>query len=459
MHTLKVTLKQHTPLIHFQHDQDGATLRASEVKPKLDRFMLTKLGNGNYQEGVELAKANGWLVGKGEHPALDYKMRIEAAEVEELIINEQRKYTEQHENDHKPYIQHGDDKYLARIRKSDGRKICDLKQYPLFFANLDADYYNPNEYRKFSYTEAPLVMVLSAKSDSLYSFIANANLLNDFFFQTNFGTRQSKGFGSFTIDVADTMYQERFAKYRFTLNVENWWKNNEVRYIDDEFERVFRYIDWFYKTLRGGINIKKRDRTVFYFKSLAYKYADEYLNAKWDKRKIKEEFYNIDRETREHTYDVRDMLGYSTNEQWLSYRDSIEKKIAIFDERTQQYRQPLPQDNLPIERMRSPLLFKPIFNEDEGIYTINIILQDDLVNMEGFKSGKKICVFSKKKNNNFMIEIPRDFSSESFFDFIFKTSGFDITEHVDSSYHNYRERQDVVFDVLENIYSQIKDNL
>ena len=36
MKTLKVTLKQHTPLIHFQHEQYGATLRASEVKPKLD---------------------------------------------------------------------------------------------------------------------------------------------------------------------------------------------------------------------------------------------------------------------------------------------------------------------------------------------------------------------------------------------------------------------------------------
>ena len=50
MHTLKVTLKQHTPLIHFQHDQEGATLRASEVKPKLDRFILTRLGDFATQE-------------------------------------------------------------------------------------------------------------------------------------------------------------------------------------------------------------------------------------------------------------------------------------------------------------------------------------------------------------------------------------------------------------------------
>ena len=49
MKTLKVTLKQHTPLIHFQHDQYGATLRASEVKPKLDRFIIAHAFNNEYE--------------------------------------------------------------------------------------------------------------------------------------------------------------------------------------------------------------------------------------------------------------------------------------------------------------------------------------------------------------------------------------------------------------------------
>ena len=39
MSFLKVHLKQHTPIIHFQHDQDGATLRATELKPKLDKYL------------------------------------------------------------------------------------------------------------------------------------------------------------------------------------------------------------------------------------------------------------------------------------------------------------------------------------------------------------------------------------------------------------------------------------
>ena len=51
MNQLTAILKQHTPMIHFQHNESGATLRASEVKPLLDKFILTKLGNGDIREG------------------------------------------------------------------------------------------------------------------------------------------------------------------------------------------------------------------------------------------------------------------------------------------------------------------------------------------------------------------------------------------------------------------------
>lgn len=48
MNQLTAILKQHTPMIHFQHNESGATLRASEVKPLLDKFILTKLGKWRY---------------------------------------------------------------------------------------------------------------------------------------------------------------------------------------------------------------------------------------------------------------------------------------------------------------------------------------------------------------------------------------------------------------------------
>lgn len=63
--TLRYTLKQHTPLIHFQ-DQEGATLRATELKPKLDRFLREKEPNLPFREHH-----------KGRF-SLDYKVYIKA---------------------------------------------------------------------------------------------------------------------------------------------------------------------------------------------------------------------------------------------------------------------------------------------------------------------------------------------------------------------------------------------
>ena len=242
MHTLKVSLKQHTPLIHFQHDQDGATLRASEVKPKLDRFILTRLGNGDYQSGFNLAKDNGWLIGKGDHPALDYKIRIEGKELETLNINERQNYNKRHEQKGKPFIMDGNTKYLAKERRSDHKMIFDLSAYPLFFANMDSDFSNPDEYRKFSVSVEPLSLQLLIRNDSLSSFITDPDFLNDFFFQTNFGTRQSKGFGSFSIDNSDPLFRKRSSRYWFKIDSGSW---DDVEYVDDEYKRVFEFIDLF----------------------------------------------------------------------------------------------------------------------------------------------------------------------------------------------------------------------
>jgi hypothetical protein len=39
MSIFEIPLKQHTPIIHFQSDQIGATLRASDIKPRIDKYL------------------------------------------------------------------------------------------------------------------------------------------------------------------------------------------------------------------------------------------------------------------------------------------------------------------------------------------------------------------------------------------------------------------------------------
>ena len=180
MHRLIIKLKQHTPLIHFQHDQEGATLRASEVKPKLDRFILTELGKSNldlisdddyeevisrcertipnfifdendetlwpqiyYEIGRFLSKKNGWIK-NGEHPSLDYKMRVEG----------------------------------------DGRKyehtlnIINAKKISVFYEHV-------------------ILTILVHSSDLAKEIKRN---ISNFFIVTNIGFRQSKGYGSFLVE-------------------------------------------------------------------------------------------------------------------------------------------------------------------------------------------------------------------------------------------------------------------
>ncbi|WP_373730919.1 hypothetical protein [Bacteroides heparinolyticus] len=489
MHTLKVTLKQHTPLIHFQHDQEGATLRASEVKPKLDKFILTKLGGKEgYQKGLKTAIEKGWIInnGKNDCKALNYKMRITPAiDMEDLQIyemNVQEKIRIRNKNQCE--IKR---KYSKKYR----RQIPSLTSYPLFFGNMDIDYESDNAELKrlafASYVDMELLFIERGISTPLYSFFTK-ELICEFFLKTNFGSRQSKGFGSFYVDEEDQdWYVKPCTNYSFNINVVD--ELEEDGDIEDEFRYLFSNIDLFYKTLRGGINLKDRSGyTTFYFKSLAFMYAKDLLKGHWDKRAVKEQFYNngrrfttiakdgekitteidsLPKQIDEHgddcepltihfdeSYDIRDMLGFSTNEEWMSFKDSIEKKSAIVAEGKPRF--PNRNEALPVERMQSPLLFKPIYNED-GTYTIFLVFQDDKIGMENFKKQQKICFYSKNERDKndiskrFMLDIPNAFSLQEYFDYIFNTLNFDISKHVEIQYHGCRE-----YRILEDIYSQLK---
>lgn len=180
MHKLEIKLKQHTPLIHFQHDQEGATLRASEVKPKLDRFILTRLGKGDYKAGVEQAKANGWLVGKGEHPALDYKMRIEAKDFQDIALP----------------VNPANSRNVQQ-RDEIGRPKFTTSNYPdntssLIMSNIGGRI--KEEVFNFSLAN-DIMLTIIVNYESLKTIISET--VTEFFGNNSFGNRTSKGFGSF----------------------------------------------------------------------------------------------------------------------------------------------------------------------------------------------------------------------------------------------------------------------
>ena len=328
-HTFSVNLKQHTPLIHFQHDQDEATIRASEVKPRLDRFIIAQAFDNCFEKSEKYLigynpERPGELKGKWEagFRSLAYKLRVKTiSKLEVWNMGKGKSY------------------------------------YPSFFANQNVEPYKikkivaPSRLAGQETENGDIRLVFSTRHPELLEKIKAS--IHDFFLTHSFGTRQTKGFGCFfPIDNAIShIDDERIRKYyRFTMS---------IPLDDNKQERLYQTLDknlsFFYKTIRSGINIEP-----FYFKSLMFFYAI-FKQKYYDKRAIKEHFglfanrgtfpdrgqlfeasfqYNFD-DARLY----RDMLGLSSSQSW-----EFSKKAVISKE------------NGEIRRFKSPLLIKPFLS-------------------------------------------------------------------------------------------------
>jgi hypothetical protein len=269
MYKLEVKLKQHTPLIHFQHNQEGATLRASEVKPKLDRFIINKLT----EEQIAFKHI------KSTRDALDYKIKIKSGILETYTIQD---------------------------------------RHPLFFANM-----GDGERKEFRYCDGYTEVEFQTFHEEIINYLKE--YLVEFFLCNNFGTRQSKGFGAFFFDNSDPLYQQpiqtQLMDYCFTVNVS---KN-----LTNQWRVLFEHIELFYKVLRSGLNICNREGTI-YIKPIIFKYAKE-KGLQWDKKTIKETYLdrNLKGQRLAHInekYIFKDLLGLSSNENWRSYRGTVTKE-------------------------------------------------------------------------------------------------------------------------------------
>lgn len=180
IHKLEVKLKQHTPLIHFQHDQEGATLRASEVKPKLDKYIIEQLKeSGKYDEGVQ----DGWIKSKGDKIWLDYHMKIETSEPINYsmdVLNE----TDRNRNQKRDEI---------------GRPLYKTPNYPdnqnsLIMGNMGGRI--QEEVLNFVMFKKVAIILLFRNKELCDKVKAS---IFAFFIKNNFGNRTSKGFGSFKV--------------------------------------------------------------------------------------------------------------------------------------------------------------------------------------------------------------------------------------------------------------------
>ncbi len=235
------TLKQHTPIIHFQSEQSGATLRATELKPKFDKFLKKYAFDGEIPEEFLIDK---------DKDALDYKVKIISSTGE-----------------------------------------IGLPNSFLFFANNVAGVEKKHTVKQLSLK----LEFFSFKTELIETI---SKYFNDFLLITNFGARNSKGYGSFTVHLNNK--EEIFKKYYpIVFKISNF---HDMSKWEDKVDNT-------HKLLKSGINFRS------YHKSLLFQYMCT-KNIRWEKRKIKEEFpalakgkEPIDCDVKKEYRYVRAMLG------------------------------------------------------------------------------------------------------------------------------------------------------
>lgn len=400
MNKLEIKLKQHTPLIHFQHDQEGATLRASEVKPKLDKFFFAQLGKESYdvisddefdevasiferenvgkefndltesqQEfeiGKYLGRKKGCLIGRGDHTALDYKMRI--------VIDSNSVRT---------------DFLLASYLKQDviidftNNGIISVSNTPYFAQEKEngllANSYNKlqewNKIGKKGVLESGVVKItITCFNENASNFIINklSKYVQAFFLTTNFGTRQSKGFGCFSVvemkldnghplqlvDNIDLLKNNYSFVYKKTIN-----ENGSKR-----INTIFSTINNDYKLLKSG-----RIRPKPYEKSQIMLYADK-NGIGWDKKYIKSKIDATFDKQRGQKYLLKcepqnkkdiyaDRSDYKYFRAMLGLAEQFEFQLDNPPENKSSNKLVVRVSHQEIKRFQSPLLFKVIGNE------------------------------------------------------------------------------------------------
>ncbi len=401
MEKITIKLKQHTPLLHFQHDQKGAILRATEVKPKLDRFIIEKLTRSeayrlkaieylteienkkeearrksseqiesdyNSNKGYYQALAMGWLVGKGEHPALNYKMKI---------ISTGNRITE------------------------DPEAFFDGVS-PMFFANRGV-----NVIRKNCVTSDNNEISIIAKCTELLYIIKE--YIAAFFMINNFGTRQTKGYGSYTIlksenpDIkAGTIPSKLFFDIQGGRNQ----------------KKLFEEIEWFYKAIRSGINDCKKNRdtgkneTTLYFKSLMFSYA-KLLNNQWDKKTIKEHFYPIILADQQDKHNASDLLMLSSSSPYFTYKDCL--GFSTIETWRIPYDLTVKKESLTVDRLKSPILFKPTYVASQNLWRVYII--PSVLPEEFYDATIKV---SDGVHSSFELFVDRNFTVHGYMNYLFK---------------------------------------
>lgn len=268
------TLLAQTPLIHFQHDQPGATLRATEVKPKLDRFLIRK----SRRDGVDLS---GCFV--GDTDALNYKMRM---------------------------VSDGEAKIVSLgFKDENGRKT----EYDIYYGNMGTDSLK----KKGVLGNAKIT--ITCMKPALLALVDK--YIGEFFAVTNFGTMSNKGFGSFIVS------EKKLSEPQISAALKERYGALKCYCVSSQGTH-FKQIKVIYSILKSGMNFRGYQRSLlFLYMHDKYDYGNE---KAWLKQKgIAPALGRNSDQHDEASYFVRALLGVGERIEFLNDLNDRKDKVVV----------------------------------------------------------------------------------------------------------------------------------
>ena len=337
------SLQQQTPLIHFQYDQDGAALRATEVKPKLDRYICEMY---RQKHGSSVPKS--WR--QGEKESLRYRMSILApSNTPECSTMHEYKIA-------KHACPRNQQKEFDRNHRKEYKMI-----HPMYFGNMVNErqaqrQYEQNVLETFKETvfyHQPLTLRIVCTNEALCKELDIH--MESFFLMNNFGTRQTKGFGGFVVVAKahnPSWRPGRPAEVLGALNIPmiKAQSSGNVAARMDVAQTI-------YAVMKGGINMSKIKGPDAYVKGYVQRrFLDdnkEYTTGS-EKAFMKAEVIpGRDNTTKYQNYIfVRSLLGLADH---YEFRDNVRRgNVNVYS---------LGKDDFDIERFASPVTVKVFDNE------------------------------------------------------------------------------------------------
>lgn len=336
---LEFKLNPQSPIIHFQPNEAGATVRATELKPKLDKFLIEQFKRENVSYKTWLAKEDD----NTKAEALDYKVRIRTESPS----------------------------YKVRVGTRDA--------YSIYFGNM-----GKNTVKKAGIISCPIVTIICFKSGLREQITKH---IYDFFYVTNFGTMQSKGFGGFLIE-GDVPSEEKLLKAFKNKGAKGIYrmdfKEAPISFggVEPNYAisiKMFDRIKQFYSVMKSGQNFKGYSRS----------YLFEFMHKKFqidnEKAWLKEKGIspNVEKKHKRDVYQenprpryVRAFFGKGEKAEYFKDKNLVnEEKVPVT----------INSNSKSIERIPSAIQFKVI---GKSVYILGMEVPEILYDKEFIFDGK-----------------------------------------------------------------------